>query len=146
MTTPIRPGSHAKVRGRRWQKNAKLTEAQVRALHTIHITRGMSMRELARQGWRQWGYASEKSCLVSVCALMDSLGLERRDRVEATVAASTTHGMKSRGNAAYKRWHRETFGPWPSDLRRRTGASGQPASSLPNGAIPCETSATTSPA
>lgn len=124
---PLRPGSLASVRQKRWHKNAKLTEEQVRTLHTIHITRGMSMRELSRQGWQRWGYASEKSCLVSVCALMDSLGLERRDRVEATVLASTTHGKGSRADkAAYKRWRRREIGPWPSDRRSSSAVALSP--------------------
>lgn len=107
-------------RRRKWQANAKLTEQQVRALHRMHVERGMSMRELARQGWERWGYASEKSCLVSVLSLMDSLGLERRDRIDAVVRASTTHGMASRAantDGSYKRWRRATVGPWPSDTR-----------------------------
>ena len=134
----LRPGSLARVRQKRWHANAKLTEEQVRALHSFHITRGMSIRELARQGWARWGYASEKSCLVSVCSLMDSLGLERRDRIDATVLASTKHGKGSRANkAAYKRWHRQTFGPWPSDRDRRRTGQDNPPGNPQEGLEPC---------
>jgi hypothetical protein len=108
------PGERGRIK--RHSRAALLTRDQVYAVHKLHIDGGMSMREIARQGYEQWGYASAKSCLNSVCDLLDSYGLKRRDRIEATIKASTTHGRGARADkAAYKRWHRKAFGPWASD-------------------------------
>lgn len=102
----------------RYRRDARLTRAQVLAAHQLHIEGGMSIRELGRRLWERNGYASAKSCANSLSSLFATLGLEARDRIEATRAASTTHGRGARKDkAAYKRWHRETFGPWPSDRR-----------------------------
>ena len=110
------PGESRRIK--RLSRAALLTREQVFAVHKLHIDGGLSMREIARRGWQRWGYASERSCLNSIIDLLDSFGLRRRDRIEATILASTTHGRGSRANkAAYKRWHRRAFGAWPSDTR-----------------------------
>lgn len=110
------PGETRRIK--RLSRAALLTRDQIFAVHKLHTTGGLSMREISRRGWQQWGYSSSHSCLNSLCELLDSYGLDRRDRVAAAVAASTTHGRGARANrAAYKRWHRATFGPWPSDAK-----------------------------
>lgn len=110
------PGERRRIK--RLSKAALLTREQIFAVHKLHIDGGLSMREIARRGWDKWGYASQKSCLNSLCDLLDSYGLARRDRIEATIRASTTHGRASRANKAeYKRWHRRAYGFWPSDRR-----------------------------
>jgi hypothetical protein len=105
--------------GYTWAKphpSRKLTTRQIQAAHTLHIDGGLSIRELGRQLYSRHGYATAKSCAVALSDAFRQHGLRARDRVEATVAASTTHGRAARADrAAYKRWHRETFGPWPSD-------------------------------
>ena len=104
----------------KWRCDAKLTAAQVRAAHRVHIEAGISLRELGRQLWERFGYSSPQSCSNSLSDLFKRAGLKARDRVDATVKASTTHGLGARANkAAYKRWHRATFGPWPSDSKRQ---------------------------
>jgi hypothetical protein len=96
--------------------NAKLTERQLRAVYRLHIDGGHSLRAIARAGWEQWGYASPNAALNSLSDRLRSIGLKPRNRIEATIKASTTHGRGSRKDkAAYKRWHRAAFGPWPSD-------------------------------
>ncbi len=100
----------------KWRADAKLTRDQAVVLHRIHIEGGLSIREIARQVWERYGYANAHSCANSLCDLFKRLHRPARDRVEATRIASTTHGRGARAEkAAYKRWHRETFGPWPSD-------------------------------
>jgi hypothetical protein len=96
----------------------RLTPEQVAAAHVLHLG-GMSIRELGRQLYERNGYASAKSCSMALCDAFKRAGLHRRDRIEATVIASTTHGRGSRSDkAAYKRWHRETYGAWPSDSKK----------------------------
>jgi hypothetical protein len=103
----------------KWRTDARLTAAQVRAVHRLHVEAGLSVRELGRQMWQRFGYSSPQSCANSLSDLFKRAGLRARDRVEATVAASTTHGHGARAEkAAYKRWHRATYGPWPSDRRQ----------------------------
>lgn len=112
-TSSKRSGLWAKPHPRR-----KLSPEQVQAAHTLHMAGGLSLRELGRRLWEQLGYSSAHSCAQALSDAFRRDGLPRRDRVEATRAASTTHGRGARADkAAYKRWHRSAFGPWPSDRK-----------------------------
>ncbi len=103
----------------KWRADAKLTRDQAVALHRIHIEGGLSIREIGRQIWQRYGYANAHSCANSLSDLFARLHRPARDRIDAVKVASTTHGRGARNDkAAYKRWHRETFGPWPSDMRK----------------------------
>jgi hypothetical protein len=64
---------------------------------------GWSLRALARLRWRKWGYASDKSALEGLRAALRSIDAPVRDRIEATVLASTVHGNSPR--AAHKPDH-----------------------------------------
>ncbi len=98
--------------------DAKLTRAQVRAAYVLYRDRGLSLRAVAGLLWERFGYASQASCANSLHDLFVGEGFLLRDRVAATVAASTTHGRGARADkASYKRWHRSEFGPWPSDRK-----------------------------
>jgi len=118
LLPPVNPGRRSGL----WSKPhplRKLDERQIAAAHRLHIEGGLSLRELGRQLWERLGYSSPHSCAQALSDAFRRAGLPRRDRVAATIAASTTHGRGARANkAAYKRWHRATFGPWPSDHRR----------------------------
>jgi hypothetical protein len=48
-------------RKKKRSRNARLSNRQVHALHEIHRRYGISVKELARQGWKQWGYATAGS-------------------------------------------------------------------------------------
>lgn len=74
----------------------KLTDAQIEAAYRLHIEGGLSLRELGRRGWRQWGYASANSAAAVLCKTFKARGWKSRDRVEAIVLASTVHGKASR--------------------------------------------------
>ena len=112
-------GAPPETREYKWRSDAKLTRNQTLAAYRLHTEGGYSIRELGRLLWERYGYASPHSCSNSLSDLFNRLHRPARDRVEATVAASTTHGKGARGNkAAYKRWHRATYGPWPSDKHR----------------------------
>lgn len=107
----------------RLRKDAKLTRAQIVAAHRLHTEDGISIRELGRQMWERFGYSSPRSCANSLSDLFATVGLPARDRIDATVKASTTHGRGGRADkAAYKRWYRETFGPWPGDNAQKPAA------------------------
>ena len=86
------------------------TDDQLIVLHKAHL-RGASIRELGRQLWQQAGYSSPKSAATSISKGFKRLHLPARDRIEATVQASTTHGKGSRTDkASYKRWHHRQTG------------------------------------
>jgi hypothetical protein len=74
-----------------------LTGTQLRALHVAY-QQGMSLRQLAAQILPRTKYASVKSCSMGIQQGFIRLGLERRDRIEATRNASTVHGLARRGN------------------------------------------------
>jgi hypothetical protein len=54
------------------------------------------LRAIAWLRWRRWGYASENSALEGLRHAMRTLDLPVRDRVDATVLASTMHGNSRR--------------------------------------------------
>jgi hypothetical protein len=71
--------------------------------------RGWSLRALARMRYRQWGYASPGSALEGLRKALRTIDAPVRDRVAATVDASTIHGNASRaahhpGHPDYQRW------------------------------------------
>ncbi len=69
-----------------------LTDTQVRAVHRLYAD-GMSLRACAARIFPRTRYASERSCANALHDHFVRLGLPRRDRIEATVAASTRHGL-----------------------------------------------------
>lgn len=58
--------------------------------------RGESLRSIARLNWRQWGYASAKSALEGLRAALRTIDAPVRDRIDATILASTMHGKSRR--------------------------------------------------
>lgn len=93
--------------------DAKLTERQVRMAYEAYMA-GNSLRAIAGRIWEQAGYASLRCCANGLHVAFQRHGYPLRDRLAATVKASTTHGMASRGNkAAYKRWRRRQRGLRP---------------------------------
>jgi hypothetical protein len=79
---------------------ARLSDEQLRAAHRLHIAAGLSVRELGRRGWQAWGYATPKSAATALSKGWRRLGLFARDRIEATVKASTVHGHATRAAKA----------------------------------------------
>jgi hypothetical protein len=96
---------------------AKLTVPEIRTAHERYLA-GESLRALGRALWQQHGYASPHSCANALSDAFLREGLPTRDRIEATIAAATVHGMASRADRATNslrfRVHRK-------QLRRRRG-------------------------
>lgn len=75
---------------------------------------GFSLRSIAGRRWQEWGYASMKSALEGLRRALRTIDAPVRDRIEATVLASTVHGhgrrhMRAGGWKAAKRhrnWQR----------------------------------------
>lgn len=84
------------------------SEAQLRALHVFHTREGLSINELAKRTFAATGYKTHGSAASAISKQWKSLGLPARDRIAATVAASTRHGMAPKhgprpGYGTYKR-------------------------------------------
>lgn len=91
---------------------AKLTDDQLRALYRAYIFHGLSANALAKRIYRKVGYSSHGSAGTAIGKGWKRLGLPARDRIEATVLASTTHGMgrRNRDEQAYRHWRKEQMG------------------------------------
>jgi hypothetical protein len=107
----VRPGKPTGVYG-------KMTESEVRSAHLIYVNTGLSLRKLGALLWERFGYKSANSCANSLSQSFKLYGLPARDRIEATISASTRHGLAPRRARASKdpayREHR-------AKLRRQSG-------------------------
>ncbi len=103
----------------------KLTDEELRAAHVVYVQAGLSLRGIASHLWERAGYASSSSCAQAIMQGFMRLGLPRRDRREAAIAAATKHGRRAGGNmAGYKRWLKEQRGelrPYCAGTRTRDG-------------------------
>lgn len=112
--TPLERPRPKRGGGKPAGKYGKLSDDQLRLAHRLYASRGLSLRRLGALLWERHGFASPKSCAGALHVGFVRLGLPRRGRVEATVAASLKHGRARRATqAAYKRWRREQAGYRP---------------------------------
>jgi hypothetical protein len=74
----------------------KISLKEARAAHEAHMA-GWSLRALGRMHYREWGYASPGSAASALTYVFRALDLPTRDRITATVEASTVHGNNRRG-------------------------------------------------
>lgn len=108
----------------RHRSDAKLTRAQVKAAYVLYRDEGLTLRALGALLYERFGYASAASCANSLHDLFKGEGFLLRDKNKLMAERNFRHGKGARKDkAAYKRWHRATFGPWPSDLERHKGAA-----------------------
>jgi len=115
-------GRKVDARGRSLEKRRgvppNLTDEQIRAAHLIYVKRRLSFRALGKLLYAQFGYKSPRSCANSLCDQFKRLGIPARDRIEATVLASTTHGLAPRGaRGAEFRAHRRKLRLANGDIR-----------------------------
>lgn len=113
----------------RRRRDAKLTLRQVESAYKLYRA-GYSLRQLARAMWDRFGFASSHSCDVALHDAFRREGFPLRNRIEATIAASTTHGLRRRDAtpdelAEYKRRRRAAAGGY----RPCAGPCRAPASS-----------------
>lgn len=90
-----RPAGTQPRRYKSVRPESKMTLAQIRAAHELYLD-GKSLRVLGRELCERYGYASARSCANSLSEAFIREGLPRRDRIEACIAASSTHGMARR--------------------------------------------------
>jgi hypothetical protein len=81
------------------RRDNRLTVQQVHAAHRLYVELEWSLRTLGRELYQQFGYANAHSCANSLHEQFIAEGLPRRDRIQATIKASTTHGLRPRSGA-----------------------------------------------
>lgn len=72
-------------------QSRRVSESELRAMNVEHLA-GTSISDIGRREWRRLGYAHAHSCSDAIARGFRELGLERRDRLEASRAASIKHG------------------------------------------------------
>ena len=90
--TPTTPPPRRRGGGKPAGKWGYLTDAQVRACHVLYM-QGLSLNQVAERIWTRTRYASAASLSRALHEQFMRLGLPRRDRLEASIAASTIHGL-----------------------------------------------------
>lgn len=95
-------------RKKRGGLTSKFTDAQLRALHRVHIEQRLSINQLAKRVHERVDCRSHHSAAVAISKGWKRLRLPARDRIEATRVASTKHGLAPKhgprpGYGTYKR-------------------------------------------
>jgi hypothetical protein len=114
---------------------SRYTEPQLRALHLAHM-RGESLNSLAKQTHQVVGYKTYGSAAAAISRDWKRMGLCARDRVEASVKASTKHGLAPKhgsrpGYGTYKRrvLRGEADRPRCKGIRTQPPRKGEPCES-----------------
>ena len=82
-------------RGRPFGKSRLITDLQLRALYQLY-EQGWSLNQIAGQVHARLGYKTANSCAVMLSEHFRAAGYELRDRIAATVLASTKNGLSPR--------------------------------------------------
>src|SRR3990172_6921294 len=86
--------------------HGRISESAARALHAKYET-GISARTLGRELYRVLGYKTTNPCEAAIGAAFHRYGLPVRDRIAATILASTTSGLSPRDHRERYRRRRE---------------------------------------
>lgn len=115
---PQEPPEPRRRRGKPTGVPARMTDDQIRAAHVLYEVQRLSLRAIGALLWEPFGYANQKSCAQTLNHGFIRLGLPRRERVEATIAAHLKHG-RARRNA--KVTDLEDYNAYRREQRRATG-------------------------
>lgn len=112
---PLPARGHGGGGGKPREKHARVTNAQLRALHHLYVTEQIPVREIGRRYWERLGYKNAHAGAQSLDHLFRDRGLPLRSRSEALTMRNTKHGRKARSidgaaNSAYRKWLKETNG------------------------------------
>jgi hypothetical protein len=83
--------------------NALLSPEQLRAAYLLHERARMSIPELARRGYVQWGYSSAHSATVALYRLFRRYNYQPRSRAEANRLLVTNESRRCQGETIYGR-------------------------------------------
>jgi hypothetical protein len=81
--------------------NAHLSPEQLRAAYLLHERARLSIPELARRGWREWGYSSVHSATVALYRLFRRYDYPPRSRAEANRLRAADPSVRCGGETIY---------------------------------------------
>jgi hypothetical protein len=98
--------------GRKHNKNARLSEADIRAIQWRHYVGYESLRSICRELWQEKGYASDKSMLNTVCDTLALYGLKKRSQPEMTAHSNRLRSTRLEGETKdeFRRRRRREIG------------------------------------
>jgi hypothetical protein len=83
--------------------HALLSPEQLRAAHLLHEQARLSIPELARRGYEQWGYSSAHSATVALYRLFQRYDYPPRSRAEANRLLASNEARRCQGETIYGR-------------------------------------------
>lgn len=92
--------------GWKTKSRGRINERMARAIHAKYEA-GWSARKLGQELWQVLGYASAHSCEFAIGNAFRRYGLPVRERIEATILASTSSGLSPRDDRERRRRRRE---------------------------------------
>lgn len=98
-----------------------IPEDHVRAAWVVHQRGGVSIREIGRQKWQEWGYASAHTAANALSSAFRHLGFDSKPNTHTVVAMSTIHGLAPR----YLRPGDEGYEEWRALIREQRRARGE---------------------
>lgn len=106
-----RPGRFLRT-GRKHNKNARISESEIRQIQYRHYIGFESLRSICRELWREKGYASDKSMMNTLCDTLTSYGLKKRTRAEMTTHLNRQRSLRLPGETKdeYRRRKRREEG------------------------------------
>lgn len=113
----------------------RITERMAHAIHAKYEA-GWSARKLGRELWQVLGYGSARTCEAAIGRAFMRYGLPRRERIEATVLASTSSGLSPRDEKERRR--RRVAAGYTTQLKVRQPTCKSVKSQYPRKGAPCK--------
>jgi len=88
---------------RRGPTHALLSPEQLRAAHLLHERARLSIPEIARRGYEQWGYSSAHSATVALYRLFQRYDYQPRSRAAANKLLAANEARRCQGETIYGR-------------------------------------------
>ncbi|HEY5479018.1 MAG TPA: hypothetical protein VIJ84_05335 [Gaiellaceae bacterium] len=88
---------------RRGPTHALLSPEQLRAAHLLHERARLSIPEIARRGYQQWGYSSAHSATVALYRLFQRYDYQPRSRAAANRLLAANKARRCQGETIYGR-------------------------------------------
>jgi hypothetical protein len=102
-TSPRHDESPENWKPRLGPTHALLSPAQLRAAHLLHERALLSIPELARRGYEQWGYSNVHSATVALYRLFRRYDYPPRSRAEANRLLAESETARCAGETIYGR-------------------------------------------
>jgi hypothetical protein len=107
LTRPLAPGHEKRQNSsERWKlrlgpTHSLLSSEQLKAAHLLHEQARLSIPELARRGYRQWGYSNVHSATVALYRLFRRYDYPPRSRADANRLLALNEARRCEGETIY---------------------------------------------